>query len=196
MNSLDACRAVEARSKKILEPWFDFHSGMRMTILESCASAHQLQRIADMVVGRRDVRGALAIELKAEEKHTDNLFVEEFSNYNVRDACSRAEHPTTLGWGLTCGADLLAYHFLDKNCLYLVNMQKLIDFVFGVRANGQLRSAAFPAVVQSKYKQPNVTVGRLVRVTVLQQHLGEGFHYVELDSLLDAQTYEDAVRGA
>jgi hypothetical protein len=181
------CLETEGKSRAILEPLFDFHSGNRMVVLEHCAAAAQLQRIADLAIGRRTHRGAVTLELKAEEHFRGNLFIEEFSNLNIGSAAARDAHPSRLGWGLTCGADVLAYHFLDKNRLYLVGFQALLVYVFGCKPNGQIRAGDYSLQAQRKHRQMNNTVGLLVSVAHLQKALGEQFQFLEVGSLLDAE---------
>jgi hypothetical protein len=65
------------------------------------------------------------IELKAEQRTTGNLFIEEFSNYAPGEYAPTGLSRTTLGWFLTLKADLVIYHFLDTDKVYKLDLKEL-----------------------------------------------------------------------
>lgn len=67
----------------------------------------------------------LNIELKAEQRTTGNLFIEEFSNYAPGEYASDGTPRTTLGWFLTLRAHLVIYHFVDTGKVYKIDLKEL-----------------------------------------------------------------------
>lgn len=94
------------------------------------------------------------IEIKAERKHTGNLFIETWSNKQRK----------TLGWFHVCQADWLWYFFLDNNSLYVVPMNSLREWARG----SHYRLLQFNERKQQAYSQLNDTWGRLVPIDVLK----------------------------
>jgi len=72
----------------------------------------------------RDAR-TLNIELKAEQRTTGNLFIEEFSNYAPGEYAPSGMPRTTLGWFLTLRSDFVIYHFLDTGKVYKLDLKQL-----------------------------------------------------------------------
>ena len=105
----------------------------------------------------RDCETAKYIEIKAEQKHTGNLFIEYWSN----------RHRHTMGWFHICQADWLWYYFVDDRKLYVFQMQELREWARGDKG----RLLNYPLVRQNKYDQLNDTWGYLVPVDDLYSAL-------------------------
>ena len=102
----------------------------------------------------------ITFEIKAERKHTGNLFLETWSNRTCGPMFSA-------GWMYTCCAKRLLYYFLDTGDLYSVEFADLWSWAF-VRN----RIFQFQEREQSRHPQRNVTVGRLVPVEALRAEVG------------------------
>lgn len=192
MNSFDAARAVEADGWARLKPYFEERSGGRIVLTNKGVLAKHLQSIAgDLLLN--DLDGAMwAIELKVERKHTGNLFLETWSNRNTSDKGSHAERGVNRGWLDHSRADILAYYFIDKDVLYLIDLFELKRWAFGYRvSDGQGgfcdvagRIYAFPEKQQGAFRQLNETCGRIVPIDSLSRDLGKNFRVrVELAQL-------------
>lgn len=182
MNAFASARGVEARSMALLAPFLE-EAGNNWVVTEKGTMGRYLQEVAgDLLLNDR--RGRLwCVECKAEERYTGNLFVETWSNRNLEDPQSHADRGSNLGWIWKSRADLLFYHFLDADALYVVNLFHLKRWAFrdpsklrGERVNGRAdfmvgRLFDFPERGQSKYNQLNDTHGRLVPISILAAEL-------------------------
>lgn len=114
---------------------------------------HSQHRYGDKWIASRNHRHAIEAELKAEEQHTGNLFIETWSD--LRNGVP--------GW-LYHYADptRLCYAFNDLHRLYTCSMGALRAWAQSAGFSSMLRIEDFPAREQRKYEQKNVTVGRLV----------------------------------
>jgi len=100
---------------------------------------------------------AIEVELKSESKHTGNLFIETWSD--IRNGVH--------GWLYHYADDTrLAYAFNDIHMLYTCEIGELRKWSHGKGFQAAIRIEDFRQVDQQKYKQRNVTVGRLVPVEV------------------------------
>lgn len=118
-------------------------------------------RYGDKWLSSRMHQDAVEVELKAEEKHTGNLFVETWSD--IRNGVH--------GWLYHyADATRLAYAFNDTHTLYTCQLGELRRWAHGEGYSTAIRIEDFRAVEQAKYEQKNVTVGRLVPAEVF---LGE-----------------------
>lgn len=106
---------------------------------------------------------AMEWELKAEAKHTGNLFIETWSD--IRKGVP--------GW-LYHYSDLarLAYAFNDTNKLYTCRIGELRRWAHSESDTAAIRIESFRLVEQSKYQQRNRTAGRLVPVDVFLAEVG------------------------
>lgn len=179
MNAFNSARGVEARSLALLSPFLE-EAGNNWVLTEKGKLGRYLQEVAgDLLLNDRHGR-LWCVELKAEERHTGNLFLETWSNRNLKDSRSHADRGSNPGWIYKSRADLLFYHFLDKDTLYVLNLFHLKQWAFcahsekrGERA-GRIpaewmagRMGDFPIRLQSKYDQLNDTWGHVVPVAVL-----------------------------
>jgi hypothetical protein len=85
---------------------------------------------------------SLNIELKAEQRTTGNLFIEEFSNYAPGEYAPDGTPRTKVGWFLTLKADYVIYHFLDTGKVYKLDLKELqaspeLIYVWGRRKQCQ-----------------------------------------------------------
>lgn len=97
----------------------------------------------------------LIVELKVEQRHTGNFFIETWSN----------KHRLNQGWLYKCTADRLFYLFLDRpDKLYSINIRKLQAWLFETQENNQQRLWQFAEKKQGKYDQKNDTWGVLIPV--------------------------------
>ena len=142
MNSFKACSLVEADSFKYVVP-----------LLQSWGTVTQF--------GPNDPRGdflvvkkggsKFSIEVKAEDKHTGNLFIEEWSNRTSK----------RLGWLNTLTTDFLIYGFLDNETFYCMRFETLKTWMDKNRHTMTLTE-------QTQHYQDNDTWGYLVNVERLK----------------------------
>lgn len=171
-NAFDAARRVETESRQIIEPMLELHTNGRFVYTDKGRLAREFQRqYGDVLISMAANGELLSVEMKAERKESQNLFLEMFSN----------GERYTFGWMAYCDADLLFYHFLDADKLYIVHMQNLRRwFWFGMgpkRNSGESRRhvpgfVRFPPKRQTKYSQKNDTWGCCVPVSVIRQEVG------------------------
>jgi hypothetical protein len=183
MNGFDKARLVEARSMLLLQPFLDDLNGKYVLTNKGRLAKHLQETFGDLLFNDR--RGRIwAVEHKAEEHYTQNLFLETWSNRNLESWESRAARGSNPGWMYKTRADLLFYHFLDADALFIVNMFALARWAFrtpskrrGERANrigaeymvGRIWD--FPEREQKQHQQLNDTHGRIVPIQVLQQEM-------------------------
>ena len=114
-----------------------------------------LQKTVGDVLLNTDSETIVSVEIKAEERHTGNLFLETWSN----------RHRETPGWMRTLDADFLFSYFLDQDSLYVLNFQKL-------RAWFSTAEPELHEVEQAKHQQLNDTWGRLAPLSRLKREVG------------------------
>lgn len=114
-------------------------------------------RYGDKWLASAKHQDAIEVELKAESRHTGNLFIETWSD--IRNGVH--------GW-LYHYADeaRLAYAFNDVHTLYTCQMGELRRWAHGAGLSNAIRIEDFRAAEQGKYEQNNLTIGRLVPVEV------------------------------
>ena len=115
-------------------------------------------RHADAWVRTQDGE-AFWVELKSEQKHTGNLFIEQFSNLKTG----------TVGWLYHYHDDtILAYAFNDTHTLYTCRFGALRAWAFGESKHPEslshYRLEDFNSKGQSKYEQNNEPLGFIVPV--------------------------------
>lgn len=170
MNAFDAGNQVADRSFAVLRPFIEQRSGGRFVVIEKGALAQVLQRqFGDVFLNSARTGALVGLELKAEERHTGNLFVETQSNRNSTDARSFMERGATAGWLYTLRTDFLLYHFLDLNVAYLLPFFGLYRWCVGVGPFDYGNLDRCKCATQRKYDQLNESVGRLVPVRALAE---------------------------
>lgn len=190
MNTFDKCGAVAARSLALVEPFLE-QRGNRWVTTDKGRLGEFLQRtVGDLILN--DQRGRVwSVEMKAEAKFTGNLFLEIWSNFNFSNLESYRGFGPRPGWLLTMNADLLFYHFLDCDKLFIMSLPALQRWAFcspsknwtqpdGSGEQRQLsgRVYDFRQIKQSAHQQKNVTVGALVPIAVLGQEMKISQHSV------------------
>lgn len=130
-------------------------------------AAYTLQTLGgDYLMERLNGTQYLA-EFKAEGTHTENLFLETWSN-----------KPHRIGWLFKNHADRLFYYFYDVHKLYVIDFPQLKHWAFIDN-----RIEKFMEVLQGKYEQQNKTWGRLVWIPTLFDELPEGaiHHFAKMN---------------
>lgn len=180
MSAFDDARSVEARSLRMLRPFLEDLAG-RYVLTDKGRLARFLQETCGDLLFNDDSGRLWGVELKAELAFTGNLFLETWSNRNLTDPQSHADRGSNPGWLTKVRADLLFYHFVDSDRLYILNLYSLKRWAFKNRSQRGLSERAgrirpehpagriydFPEREQRKYDQPNDTWGRCVPVSVL-----------------------------
>lgn len=153
MNAFRQASEIERIAKVELMPWFL----MRTERADEVPPGLFLQKLAgDYVVTLAGKQYGL--EIKAEERHTGNWYLETWSNLPELNP----------GWMVTSRADWLAYFFCDVRVLYITNMRQLQSWAFGANGKpGQIYN--YPEKQQSKYAQLNYTTGRVVPISEIQR---------------------------
>ena len=171
MTSFDKTRVIEAQSLAILMPYLLEQSNGRLVVTDKGHLARFLQdTVGDVMLNMPD--GKLwSVELKAELKNPHgNFFFETWSNRNLEDRASHALRGSNVGWLAKLRADLLFYHFINDDDLYIFDFFKLKQWAFG--ANGQPgRLYGYQEKRQSKYPQPNDTWGRCAKISEVCREL-------------------------
>lgn len=174
MNAFESARGVEAQANAVLLPYLQEVSSGRLVLTNKGTLAKWLQESVGDALLMRDER-LYAVELKAERKHTGNLFLETWSNRNLESRASHAERGQTPGWLMKIRADLLLYYFIDADMLYSLDVLSLKRWVFGhgdgtgMWGSGRLRERR-----QGQYAQMNDTWGVLAPVAQLNDELPPG----------------------
>lgn len=176
MNAFDSLptRATERRSRELLKQFIaDQCDEGRYVILEKGPLAPLLQRLIGDYAMNIDGRLWTA-EHKAEERSTGNFFLELFSNRCLDDRAAHAEHGMRPGWMLTNRADLLLYHFMDRDELYVLDFFKLKRWAWGYRNGGIGNIWRYERQVkmQEKHAQRNDTVGVCVPISDVRDEIG------------------------
>lgn len=159
MNAFVQGLAVEARSWDILEPYLKARSfDGRFVRTSKGPLSLELQKSVGDVLVNSSREHVTCIEVKAEENHTGNLFIERWSNRSR----------FTPGWFETLNTDLLWCHFLDKDVVYEVPFVKLRQWMYWHEGRGKPLSNKFDHAKQGKYDQKNDTWGYIVPLDELR----------------------------
>jgi hypothetical protein len=114
-------------------------------------------RYGDKWLSSAKYQEAIEVELKAETKHTGNLFIETWSD--IRSGVH--------GWLYHYSDQTrLAYAFNDNHTLYTCQLGELRKWAHSQGYSAAIRIEDFRQAEQQKYEQRNVTVGRLVPVEI------------------------------
>jgi hypothetical protein len=168
MTAFNAASLVEARGMQVLLPWLEEKSygGKRLVLTAKGALARKLQLEVGDILINIGPSTVWALELKIEQEHTGNLFLETWSNRNLETVQGHAQYGSNPGWMMHSRADLLLYYFLDTDDLYALPMFKLKRWAFRIDDDwpGIYRFKERP---QGRYSQANDTWGRVVPVAAL-----------------------------
>lgn len=148
-SAFDRCKEVEQRSLEILKPWLREHTdeGRYVMTDKGRLSAVMQQRFGDILMQKNGL--AIWVEVKAEEKYTGNLFVEAWSNLSSGNP----------GWFHKLNADVILFHFLDRDSLLIVDFQRLREWLLHPYPQREPRFRMLPLKRQRKTKQMNDTWG-------------------------------------
>lgn len=168
-NAFELGKTVEKRSREILEPILMERSDGRLVYTDKGRLASEFQKkYGDVLIQEKKQGDMWAVEIKAEEKSSPNLFLEHWSNGKWY----------TPGWMFTLSTDLLFYHFLESDELYIIkfeNLKRWFHFGDGFSKNSERHVPGcerFPMKKQKKYDQLNDTWGRPVPILVIQKEVG------------------------
>ena len=157
MGAFKEALKVEARSFQILKHYIGKHSldGRYVTTAKGRLS-RELQKTVGDVLLNNEQGEVIGLELKAEESNKyGNFFIETWSN----------KHLGTLGWFFTLNTDVLLYHFLEQDELYIIHFGNLKTWLTPVIER-------YPERVQGKREQLNDTWGRCVPIHEVEKHIG------------------------
>ena len=163
MNAFDEASKVADRAIDLyLHPFIRARAkeGHFVTTDKGRLSQELQKKYGDLFFNAPDDR-LYAVEFKAEQRHTGNLFIETWSN----------RHRYTRGWLDHLDTDYLLYFFEDRCWLYSMEFPKLKAWAFGNGENDGL-VYQYPEKKQRAYNQLNDTWGRIVPVEVLMSHIG------------------------
>lgn len=156
--AFNEARDVETRSREILEPFIRQRAfnGQYVTTDKGRLARRLQATVGDVLMN--DKRGKIvSLELKAEEENAHgNFFIETWSNRSR----------WTVGWFLKLEADVLLYHFLKEDELYVINFVRLRRWLLTSSESNSWRPpiGRFSERPQSKYQQRNDTWGRCVPI--------------------------------
>lgn len=158
INAFVQASTVEAESLLALKPFICQTAFDGQYILtDKGRLAKELQKtVGDALMKRNGEMYSVEIKAERENKY-GNFFLETWSNRKW----------FTPGWMLTLNADILFYHFLEQDQLYIMNFQRLKEWAW--HQGGIYR---FPEREQSKYDQRNDTWGRCVPIKVIGAEVG------------------------
>lgn len=154
----EACN-VEQRSWEILEPYLKAHAfdGRFVRTAKGPLSLELQKTVGDVLVNSSREH-ITCIEVKAEERHTGNLFFERWSN--------RARF--TPGWFETLKTDLIWYHFLDLDIVYELPFERLRKWFYHGNNGAHPIAHNYVQKKQGKYIQLNDTWGYIVCIEDIQ----------------------------
>lgn len=168
MSAFTEGQSVEAESVRRLRSFLSHRcDDGRYVIIDKGPLAPIVQELCGDVCMSIEGRTWFA-ELKAEEKHTGNIFFEVFSNRCLSSRDDHAQYGIKPGWGISNRADLLIYHFLDKDIVYVMDFYRLKRWMFGSSTPHSFDGAWWRygarghQRTQQKRFQRNETVGLLV----------------------------------
>lgn len=153
------CLPIEQRSWDALEPYLKRRAfdGRFVRTAKGPLSLELQKSVGDVLVNSTREH-VTAIEVKAELKHTGNLFIERWSN----------RKRFTPGWFETLSTDLLWCHFLDVDVVYELPFQRLRQWMYWHEGRGHPAAHKFEIAKQGKYEQLNDTWGYIVSLAELK----------------------------
>lgn len=164
MNAFKDASKVEKRSMDILMPMLEPRYDGRLVLTNKGRLSREVQEKYGDIFVQHATHGLQSIEVKAEEQNEyGNFYIEEWSN---RKWFNR-------GWLDKLDCDLLLYHFLREDDLYVLNFANLKRWAyqpFGER--GRSRIESFRCAQQAKRTQLNDTWGACVPIAVLEKEVG------------------------
>jgi hypothetical protein len=175
--SFNSSKLIEAEAMLVMRPYLEEKSDGRFVVTSKGTLAKWLQEsVGDVLMNVGAEERLIAIELKAEKKHTGNLFLETWSNKNLNARDSHGYYGSNPGWMLKIKADALLYYFLDVDILYSLDVFSLKRWAFGYGKKDNEKAGnifRFPEKLVS-HDQANDTWGRCVPVSVLWNEMPRG----------------------
>lgn len=146
----------------ILRPFIESRSlDGKFILTEKGRLAKEIQRQYGDVFMQTRNGGFAAVEVKAErENNHGNLFLETWSNRKW----------FTQGWMYTLDADILLYHFIREDELFVMSFPELRRWAWW-HAQSRARLWAFPERQQRQHEQMNDTWGVCAPIVVLSREL-------------------------
>lgn len=170
MSAFTSARMIEAKGLAILEPFIREHAYNGQVVWTTRGDlSKSIQESMGDVLFNTDKDKIWAVEIKIEQEHTGNLFIETWSNKNLNNEQSHADRGCNPGWLYKLRADLLMYYFLDTDDLYVIDVYPLKRWAFCGGPDGGGNIWAYREVPQGRYSQANDTWGRLVPVEDLKR---------------------------
>ncbi len=179
MNSFEQAKGVEERSLKILRPLIKQRAFNGQFVITSKGPlARELQLTIGDLLYNSDANTVYAVEIKAEQSNRHkNFFLETWSNLSR----------FTPGWMINLKTDLLLYHFIDDDELWVIPFEKLRIWAFRKQ-----EIYKHPLLEQKKYKQMNDTWGHVVPILHLKEALNLSIPYAPIrDSALNSNDWSD-----
>jgi hypothetical protein len=147
MNSYQCSCTVRDASIALVVPWLESR-GWKLTPYTDKDD----QQAKGDYMGRHTDEGCKNFEMKAEQRWTGNLFLEEWSNRTFDPKYRK------LGWMFNLTAcDYVVYHFLDTGDAYIIDMANLRKVDYPKNQWRQIES-----------EQRNTTCGFLVSLPILE----------------------------
>jgi hypothetical protein len=185
------CLPIEQQSWDVLEPYLKQRSFEgRFVRTAKGPLALELQKSVGDVLVNASREDFTCIEVKAELKHTGNLFLERWSNRKF----------FTPGWFETLKTDLLWCHFLDVDTVYELRFAKLRQWMYWHDGRGHPLAHRFEIAKQGKYEQLNDTWGYIVSVEHLRtaKLIRQEFHpardAMQRDAWRELDAYDSGIR--
>lgn len=181
MNPFNRSKMIEAEAISRLTPFLCERTGTsqspgRFVLIDKGPLAKELQAtIGDVLLTHRGTGRLVSVEVKAEQRHTGNLFIECWSNLNLADEESWEARGSNPGWAWKMHPGLLFYYFLDTDTLYIIKGYRLWNWMHGQPS----RSGAVGATRIHDFErkctrsdQMNDTWGHIVPVRVIADEVG------------------------
>jgi hypothetical protein len=147
---------------ELLSTWLS--PGATLTDTRTCASREFMQRTCGDFIGTLSDGITRNIEVKAERRHTGNLFIETWSNRCVETELRRD------GWIFTLHANWFLYVFLDREVTYLMDFPKLKEWC---QIEGNMyRYPEKPAAASLDGTQRNMSIGHPVPIAAMREPVG------------------------
>ncbi len=181
MSAFKSCQEVEAEAVRRLTPFIEARSGEpgqwgRFVLTDKGPLAKGIQEtIGDVLLNQPGTGRLASVEIKAEQKHTGNLYLECWSNLNIHDRDSWEARGSNPGWAWKMYPTFLFYYFLDQDRLYVIRGYSLWKWMHGSTSSsgaaGGTRIHDFRKA-QAGADQKNDTWGHLVPVDIIRKEVG------------------------
>lgn len=163
LSAIEQCRATEADGLA----WVcELIRQARLPVIENKSlgaerdSVYEAQQKLGDVVTWLPEFGAAYLEVKVEQRHTGNLFLEAWSNLTSGRFRNQ-------GWMAKSLADFVLFTFLDTGDIYVAKFAPLFDWFYVNNADAKYRRTE-----QRKHEQRNRTVGTICPIPDVKQAVG------------------------